>query len=546
MATTRRAALATALVATALYGQTETVVFDLATESQNAASGERLGEVQIVSDRPVLDFDPRPENSAAAQKRDGPSPRGSECGEGDGIHGDDDREPVTDSSYLPWSAVCKIHAHFPGDPEGTFQEGTGFLIDYYHVVTAAHVVHNDDLDLLPDYVYVVPGQLDSPCIYSDGSVDYTCPFHYAESTNVRVLPGYTGKDSDAYDMALITLDRNVGIYSGWLDYGYFDDITDYLLVPMDSAGFPGDFAEGAQMVYAPGTCTFATTNFLYVTNDAYPGQSGSPIWWTQDDESLFAMGVLTECFFLFVNEGVRFNEENSGTIFSWITEDVPPTDLPDLLAYPAGSDYFSPTVVSAGETLTGQCDLRNIGTAGAEPSISIYASLDTTITTDDYYLGSQTLAYVPPFETIDVSWSLVFPSDVPGGSYYVGWIYDDADVILEFDEDNNSAALADYQLSVQSESECDELFADDLTYGAGEGPFSVAIGDLDGDGDADLAVANRYSDNVSVLLNNGDGTFAADVLYGVGDQPQSVAIGDLDGDGDADLAVANPGSDTVS
>ena len=72
------------------------------------------------------------------------------------------------------------------------------------------------------------------------------------------------------------------------------------------------------------------------------------------------------------------------------------------------------------------------------------------------------------------------------------------------------------------------------------GPASVAIGDLDGDLDLDLAVANQgVSDDVSVLLNNGDGTFAADVTYGVGDEPLSVAIGDLDGDLDLDLAVAN-------
>ena len=46
----------------------------------------------------------------------------------------------------------------------------------------------------------------------------------------------------------------------------------------------------------------------------------------------------------------------------------------------------------------------------------------------------------------------------------------------------------------------------------------MAIGDLDGDLDLDLAVANYYSNNVSVLLNNGDGTFAARVTYGVGDR----------------------------
>ncbi|MCH7721154.1 MAG: hypothetical protein IH988_09240, partial [Planctomycetes bacterium] len=47
-------------------------------------------------------------------------------------------------------------------------------------------------------------------------------------------------------------------------------------------------------------------------------------------------------------------------------------------------------------------------------------------------------------------------------------------------------------------------------------------------------------------LNKGDGTFAAEVRYRVGDSPRSVAIGDLDGDEDADLAVANFDSDNVS
>ena len=47
------------------------------------------------------------------------------------------------------------------------------------------------------------------------------------------------------------------------------------------------------------------------------------------------------------------------------------------------------------------------------------------------------------------------------------------------------------------------------------------------------------SNNVSVLLGNGDGSFQSAVNYGAGDEPSSVAIGDLNGDGDLDLAVAN-------
>ncbi len=92
----------------------------------------------------------------------------------------------------------------------------------------------------------------------------------------------------------------------------------------------------------------------------------------------------------------------------------------------------------------------------------------------------------------------------------------------------------------------DGTFADDMLYGASDRPFSLAIGDLDGDGDLDLAVANFANDHVSVLLNQGDGTFADDALHWGGDGPFSVAIGDLDGDGDLDLAVANLNSDNVS
>lgn len=67
---------------------------------------------------------------------------------------------------------------------------------------------------------------------------------------------------------------------------------------------------------------------------------------------------------------------------------------------------------------------------------------------------------------------------------------------------------------------------------------SVALGDVNGDGRNDLAVANNY-DRVSVFLGNGDGTFGAPAHFAAGPQPQHVVLADLDGDGDQDLAVAN-------
>ena len=77
-------------------------------------------------------------------------------------------------------------------------------------------------------------------------------------------------------------------------------------------------------------------------------------------------------------------------------------------------------------------------------------------------------------------------------------------------------------------------------------PYSIAIGDWDGDDDLDLATANRASNNVSVLANNGLGAFNIAATVTAGNVPEYIKAGDLDADGDLDLAVANSGSNIVS
>ena len=85
-----------------------------------------------------------------------------------------------------------------------------------------------------------------------------------------------------------------------------------------------------------------------------------------------------------------------------------------------------------------------------------------------------------------------------------------------------------------------------LAFDAGADPLSVAVGDFNGDGTQDLAVANSRSNNVSVLLGNGDGTFQAARNYAAGYESEWVAVGDFNGDGTLDLAVTDYGSNTVS
>jgi hypothetical protein len=77
-------------------------------------------------------------------------------------------------------------------------------------------------------------------------------------------------------------------------------------------------------------------------------------------------------------------------------------------------------------------------------------------------------------------------------------------------------------------------------------PFAIRAGDIDGDGNADLAIAHwgifGGNDTVAALLGRGDGTFQPPAIYTVGQGPVDIVIADLDGDSIPDLATANTGA----
>jgi len=89
-------------------------------------------------------------------------------------------------------------------------------------------------------------------------------------------------------------------------------------------------------------------------------------------------------------------------------------------------------------------------------------------------------------------------------------------------------------------------FVHDSDYVAGNKPGSIYSSDLNNDGFNDLAVANNYSNDVSILLNKGNGKYNEAVNYEVGDAPGSIFGSDLDGDGDVDLVTANYESNNIS
>ena len=147
---------------------------------------------------------------------------------------------------------------------------------------------------------------------------------------------------------------------------------------------------------------------------------------------------------------------------------VEPDDLRD-----GGDQYssFEPTVLIAGrpkQTLTVRMKLQSKGVnTPGDVSVRFYASPDTSITSSDYYLG-HTEAFLGAGGDAILTLSGTFPTGIPQGSYYVGWIIDPENSVDEADEGNNTAFKSTSKLSVVNEFQS-TLYVDLRAKGTNDG-----------------------------------------------------------------------------
>jgi hypothetical protein len=77
-------------------------------------------------------------------------------------------------------------------------------------------------------------------------------------------------------------------------------------------------------------------------------------------------------------------------------------------------------------------------------------------------------------------------------------------------------------------------------------PRGLAVGDVTGDGIADIVVVSETFYEVAVLAGAGDGSFDEPLFYALAGDPSGVILADLDGDGFLDILVPIPGVGVVS
>jgi hypothetical protein len=181
----------------------------------------------------------------------------------------------------------------------------------------------------------------------------------------------------------------------------------------------------------------------------------------------------------------------------------------------------APAVLAAGDLVSGgDCDLAVAGTANDVVRIISNDPVGTFTVT-----GS--LSTLPATRPVGID-----VGDLDGGG--------DADVVVATEGDALIAGNGSVQVSLNGGA----LTALIAPAGGFLRPQRVAIADLDGDGDNDIAAtmagtvfAPTVVDNVLIYENLGGGSFAAPVGLSAAQNPRSLCLEDLDDDGDIDLAV---------
>jgi subtilase family serine protease len=131
------------------------------------------------------------------------------------------------------------------------------------------------------------------------------------------------------------------------------------------------------------------------------------------------------------------NERNNVTASAVVV--VKPTPIPDLVT----TGVSIPAVLTRGVEFPVRFNVANKGTGASQPSrLRIYLSPDRAMSSSDVILRSRGISSLPPGTTQAHAVGEIIPLGVKPGSYYVLLVVDTGGVVNEYNEGNNTAAVA--------------------------------------------------------------------------------------------------------
>ena len=352
---------------------------------------------------------------------------------------EDDRVRITPTTSYPWRSIVKLYMTWGSDT----YIGSGALIDKNHVLTAGHCVHYLANGGWADSIKVVPAM-------DNGNE----PYGFAWATDMRVYGEWINTQMHFHDFAVITLDSDLGLQTGWMGLQTADYSDPIYTGGLNIAGYPYDLDGGLNMYwdYDTGQVASQYTHRYYM--DTEGGMSGSPVW-REDGPNRYILtvhGYGNDGFGS--NYGTRIDQNKFDCINNWLTADSTGIDKPDMADRGVNYRGFNTTMVGAGLTdFEVWCDVQNLGTYPLILStVSYYASNDTTITDEDYLIGIDDIGSISSTYSRYSSWAGKFPSGMASGTYNIGWIIDVDNTIDEFNENNNVYSIENSQVLVDATS----------------------------------------------------------------------------------------------
>lgn len=192
------------------------------------------------------------------------------------IPGKDGRKRVTQTKDWPHS----IHTHLAMIFEDEEFGGSGSMVGPHHILTAAHNVFDKDKKVWAKSIKVYPALNDK-----------VAPFGAVKVVKAYTFTQWTRDANTAYDMALLLLEKPVGLQTGWGGMMSSQD-QDLKSLKINISGYPSD--KGFQQLWTMEHKLekFDKEEFSYEI-DTEGGQSGSPIW-TMIKEDPYIIGVHTQ------------------------------------------------------------------------------------------------------------------------------------------------------------------------------------------------------------------------------------------------------------
>jgi len=214
--------------------------------------------------------------------------------------------------------------------KSTFSDGTvllssGVMVGANDVLTSAHNFYSAENGGLATNVVITPSSFN----------DYE-PFGSTTADHFYLTEEWTLSETAQYDYGVISLSSSIGYQTGWVDYGYLNDLTTTADTQMTAYGYAYDVENGDWLISTSGQPDSLNGNTLLFSDDldTLAGQSGSGVLIASDTGSDVLIGLLSDPSFFPDSNGVFALDASSvANIDEWITLND------DNLTPPKTTDY---------------------------------------------------------------------------------------------------------------------------------------------------------------------------------------------------------------